>query len=385
VSNGFAVSIATVRRGTVPGSVTDVGRRNPVAAESAYNFGAISAPPHICPPEDGTVALFRGVFATWRTSWRTIWSHDGARPRTTLRLRLSILRPLRVLAYREAHWKLLGLPVYKQFGATVLRKDHFHHISRGGYLRRGLTVRQRVQYVYQHYAFESRQWTDHYHRAIYGGPGLELWRSHGGGAAFTIRLEAGSRYVPEGDLSIVLSVDNTALHRINFSWMVDTQDGTVTPFLGSSQRARNTEAAFAFERDFPHNSPAFFCFAAVEGVARVVGCAAVLAVRSHEQVSASWVPGAHFENSYDNFWRALGGSDCGRQGFLIPLPAHDKPLNKVSRSHRRRAQKRRTHWKAIEAATVENLEPFLSGISSSAKEGHYADWRCSDMHGRPAS
>ena len=332
------------------GGVADVGRGDPTTA------------PHIGPLEAGTVALFRGVFETWRTSWRTIRFHYGPGP-----LLLSILRPLRVLVYREAHWKLLALPVYKQFGATMLRKDPFHHISHRRYLRQGLTVRQRVQYVYQHYAFESRQWTDDYRRAVYAGPGLELWRSHKGGAAFTIRLEAGWRVVPEGDLSIVLSVDNAALHRISFSWLADTEDGTVTPFLASSQtwpHSCNTDALLAFERDFPQNSPAFFCFAAVEGVARVVGCTAILAVRSHEQICArKGRDTTHFKSSYDNFWRALGGWDCGRQGFLVPLPAHEKPLRKRSGSHRRRAQKRRGRWKAIEAATVETLEPFLSGIS----------------------
>jgi len=359
-------------------AVTDVGRRaNPVTAKTARNSGAISAPPHISPPEAGTAELFRGVFETWRTRWRTIRFHDG--PEAWLKRFLCPLCVLvRVLVHREAHRKLLALPVYKQFGATTLREDPFHHISHPCYLRRGLTVRQRVQYVYQHYAFESRQWTDDYRRAVYGGPGLELWRSHGGGAVFTIRLEAGSRYVPEGDLSIVLSVDNAALHRLNFSWLADTQDGTMTPFLGSSQTVRNTEALFAFERYFPHNSPAFFSFAAVEGVARVVGCRAILAVRGDEQISAGKGRGAQFKNAYDNFWRALGGWDCGRQGFLVPLPAHQKPLSKLSSSHRRRAQERRRHWKAIEAATVETLEPFLSGISSSAKEGHYAESPCSE-------
>jgi uncharacterized protein VirK/YbjX len=317
-------------------------------------------------PEAGTVALFRGVFETWRTSWRTKRFDYGAGAWL-----LSILRPLRVLAYREAHRKLLALPVYNQFGATMLREDPFHHISHRRYLRQGLTVRQRVQYVYQHYAFESRQWTDDYHQAVYGGPGLELWRSDEGGAVVTIRLEAGWREVPEGDLSIILSVGNAALHRINFSWLADTQDGTVTPFLACSQsgpRSSNTEALLAFERDFPQNSPAFFCFAAVEGVVRVVGCTAILAVRSHEQICARKDRDtAHFKSSYDNFWRALGGLDCGRQGFLVPLPAHEKPLSKLSSGHRRRAQKRRGHWKAIEAATVETLEPLSRGISSSAK------------------
>jgi hypothetical protein len=95
--------------------VTDVGSGNPVTAGSAHDFGAISAPPDISPPEAGTVVLLRGVFETWRTSWRTIWFHYRAGASTTLvtasRLLLSILRPLRVLAYREAHWKLLALPV----------------------------------------------------------------------------------------------------------------------------------------------------------------------------------------------------------------------------------------------------------------------------------
>ena len=135
---------------TVLGGVTGLGRGNPVTAESAHNVGAISAPPHISPPEAGTVALFRGVFETWRTSWRTTRFHFGAGAWL-----LSILRPLRVLAYRESHLKLLALPVYKQFGATMLREHPFHHISHHHYLRQGLTVRQRVQYVYQHYAFES--------------------------------------------------------------------------------------------------------------------------------------------------------------------------------------------------------------------------------------
>lgn len=311
--------------------------------------------------------MFRGLFETWRTSptrafckWRTIRFQYGAGAWL-----LSILRPLRVLAYRETHRKLLALPVYKHCEARMLREDPFHHISHASYLRQGLTVRQRVQYVYQHYAFESRQWTDDYRQAVYGGPGLELWRSHGGRAVFTIRLEAGRRDIPEGDLSIVLSVADATLHRINFSWLADTQNGTVTPFLACSQTCpfnSNTEAVFAFERDFPQNSPAFFCFAAVEGVARVVGCTAILGVRSHEQIGARKDRDtAHFESSYDNFWRALGGWDCGRQGFLIPLPAHGKPLSELSSSHRRRAQKRRRHWKAIEAATVETLEPFCQG------------------------
>jgi hypothetical protein len=98
----------------VLGVVTGVGRGNPVTAKSAHNFGAISAPPHISPPEAGTVALFRGVFETRRTSWRALTFHYGAGAWL-----LRILRPLcvlvRVLAYREAHRKLLALPVYKQF------------------------------------------------------------------------------------------------------------------------------------------------------------------------------------------------------------------------------------------------------------------------------
>src|SRR5262249_9978418 len=153
--------------------------------------------------------------------------------------------------------------------------------------------------------------------------------SRGSEAVVTIRLEAGHRDPPEGDLSVALLVDGAVLHRINFTWLADPQSGTVTPFLTASQAVRptsKTEAArLALQRDFPQNSAAFFCFAAIEGIAGVVGCTAVLAVRSHQQVcSHKGQDAAQFERSYDDFWRALGGGDVGRQGFLIPLPAHQR-------------------------------------------------------------
>ena len=94
-------------------------------------------------PEAGTVALIRGVFETWRTAWRIIGFRYGVKGFLS-----GVLRPLLVLAYPEAHRKLLALPAYKQFGAPLFRDYPFHHISLSHYLRRGLTFRQRVKYVY---------------------------------------------------------------------------------------------------------------------------------------------------------------------------------------------------------------------------------------------
>jgi hypothetical protein len=57
------------------------------------------------------------------------------------------------------------------------------------------------------------------------------------------------------------------------------------------------------------------------------------------------------------------------------LPAHEKPLSKLSSSHRKRAQKRRRHWKAIEAATVEtqprkDIAPSRDAVIGMATQGH---------------
>lgn len=272
-----------------------------------------------------------------------------------------MLRPLRAFAYPGAIKELVELPLYRQYGDTYFRADLYHHLSHKDYLRQGLTVRTRTQLVLQHYAFESSYWTDDYHQAVYGGSGLELWRAQSD-EVFAIRLQAGNRAVPEGDLLLCLWMGDLPLHRMSFNWFLETPDGNPVPFIARTQSgSRSAEARAAFQHCFPQNSPGYFCYAAVQGISQLVGSSSIYGVRAKDQLCVDEGAGlANFEKSYDSFWQTLGGKDQGGPGFNIPLPAHQKSLNDLSRSHRKRAKARRAHWAAIEAAAAAKLKPLAS-------------------------
>lgn len=296
-----------------------------------------------------------GIAETWRCAWR----HTGV-DYGVARWGMRLLRPLQVLAFPREHRRLLATPLYQEFGGTVFREDLFHHLSHRRYLRQGISVRQRIQFVIEHYAVESRLWNDTYRRAVYPGDGLELWRHEADDAVFTIRLNAASRIAPEGDLRLTLRADDLPLHHIQFSWLTEP-GGEIAPFVGHSQGCLNhhPEAMAAFERCFPNHSVRYFCYSALAGIARAVGCAGVRGVRGHEQFSASPDALHRFRSAYDGFWESLGAIDDGGLGVFIPLPDHTRPLHQRSASHRRRARLRRQQWAAIEAAAAAVLTPCL--------------------------
>jgi uncharacterized protein VirK/YbjX len=277
---------------------------------------------------------------------------------------MRLLRPLRVLPFTGAHLDLLALPVYQQFGTTRFREDLFHHLSHPHYLRRGLAVRERIGYILDHYTAESRHWHHSYHHHVYAGPGLQLWRHDTDGPVFTITLTAasptrGSLY--EGELKLTLRVDDLPLHQMNFSLINHPTLHTPVPFIGRTQGAGNwhPEARAAFDHHFRQNSASYFCFAALAGIARTIGAPAIIGVRADEQVFTTPADAARFHRNYNDFWKALGGTDHGGLGYYIPLPDYDRPVHNKSASHRRRARKRRKHWAAIDTATIHALQPHL--------------------------
>jgi len=278
---------------------------------------------------------------------------------------LCVARSLRVLAYYREHRALCRLGVYRDHVARSGNDDLFHHLSHRDYLIKGLTVRQRVQAVLSHYRYEETTFNDAYKAAVYAQRGLPLWQYEGDGSSFTIQLEMASRSNAEGDLTLALLADGTCLHRLSFSWLEGTMvglDAPVVPFVARNQgRWADSGPAFdAFERVFPNNSPSFFCFAAMQGIAQAVGIDKVVAIRSEAHVAYDPAPERHFANAYDGFWKILGGAEMAAgPGYVIALPFYVKPLADMPSKHRKRAAQRREHWRLIGEAARTTLQRHL--------------------------
>jgi uncharacterized protein len=291
---------------------------------------------------------------------------------------LSIARSLRVLLYYRDHRALCRLDVYRNYVAAAGGDELFHHLTHPDYLARGLSARERVQCALSHYHFEETTFSSAYKRAVYLEGGLVLWQHTGEGSSFAIRLEAAARANAQGDLSIALVADGAVLHRLSFSWIDGAAVGVqahVIPFIACNQgRWAESGAAFeAFERVFPNNSPSFFCFAGMQGVAQAVGIDQVAAIKCSAHIAYEPNEVKHFANAYDGFWRILGGVEMPGKAWLVALPFYLKPLVDMPSKHRKRAAQRREHWRAIGDAARSTLQRHL--LHARAHEEHAAPVR----------
>jgi uncharacterized protein VirK/YbjX len=265
---------------------------------------------------------------------------------------LSVARSLRVLAYYRDHRALCQLDVYRNYVALPPNDDVFHHLSHREYLVQGLTVRERVQCVLAHYRFEETTFNSAYKQAVYLNRSLPLWQHTCDHGNFIIQLEMASRLNAEGDLTIALVADGKCLHRLSFSWIAGAMTGLSCPmtiFVARNQGrwTDSAEAFSAFEHAFPNNSPSFFCFAALQGVAQALGMTQVVGVKCDAHIAYDPADVRHFANAYDGFWKILGGTEMSGPGYLIALPFYVKPLADMPSKHRKRAAQRREWWRAI--------------------------------------
>ena len=272
------------------------------------------------------------------------------------------------LRYWREHQSLSRLALVRRLADTSggALASPLDRLGQRDYLARGMDVRERLRCVLAHYGFEDAAFNGAYQQAVYGGAGIALWR-HDDGNAFTLTLASDARDDAVGELTIALTVDGALLHRLSWTWVDGAVFGVeppIVPFVTRNQgRWNESGAAFeAFERVFPNNSPSFFCFAALQGMAQLLGIDRALAVRAHAHVAhapnADEAQARAFENSYDGFWRILGGAEMDARSYLIPLPFYLKPLQDMPSKHRKRAAQRREYWRAIGEAVHVTLAPL---------------------------
>ncbi|MGZ5202068.1 MAG: DUF535 family protein [Telluria sp.] len=269
----------------------------------------------------------------------------------------SVARSMRVLRWPGQHRQLCELDIFRKYICTSSDSDVFHHLSHRDYLSRHLTPRQRVSCVLSHFSYENATFDDHYKRAVYGGDGLTLWQHVQDERLYSIILKSSQRYLGEGDLHLALYSGEELLHRIGFSWVdgaIAGLDCAVAPFIARNQgrwRDAQTEALFeAFEDTFPHNSPAYFCAAAMQGLASFARASHLVCVKSELALAYKGTGGRCYAHAYDKFWDAFGGAQAAGECHVVQVPFQLKPLADIPSKHRKRSTTRRQRWQDISEA-----------------------------------
>lgn len=297
------------------------------------------------------LAFFRSFCGSTGHIWRTFGIRNAV---------VFAMRSLRNLLYARSNQKIWNLSLCKQFFSAGEPGDFLHHLAAKKYLNGRLSLTERIDYAFDHFRIDDEAFDAAYRKAIYQGNGLTLWLKEVDGVRFSMCLRRGSTKIPEGELSVFFYADNDRLHSISFSWvLVKNAHGEreICPYISRNQARwrMDTEPLEKFERAFPQNSPSYFCYSALQGVAAAMGASRVLAIRGEDQCCYDPNDVKHFANAYDAFWTVLGGSDSHPLGYEIPVPFLMKPLSEVSSKHRKRATLRRANWHAIETAAQEAL------------------------------
>lgn len=269
-------------------------------------------------------------------------------------------RAQRNFMYFHLNRRLWALSVCREFKNAGEHENFLHHLSTKKYLNGFFSIRQRIAHAFMHFSIDGQLFNAHYKNTIYRGEALELWARDVGGVNFVMHLSRGSTNIPEGELTVYLLANNERLHSISFSWVQSKSPAglmEICPYITRNQGRwrKDTEPLNNFNEAFPQNSPSYFCYSALQGIARAMSSSRIMAIRAQEQCCYDPKDVKSFANSYDEFWNILGGSDSHQLGFEIPVPFSIKPLSEVSSKHRKRALTRRAYWHEIETSARAKL------------------------------
>lgn len=307
------------------------------------------------------VGPWRALSFMLSSAVRNRWRDEGLAK--SLRTTLSIARSA---PYWRAVARLLGNPVFARYVAPGAVHDPLFAVRNRSYLARGLTLRQRIAMATLHFDCEGARCGGDYHARVYGSAGLTLWRMQVEDRCYEIVLRDAGGLRHEGPLAVALRSAGVELHITLLGWAcadaLAGRTGLSAPvlFLACNHSLKlESQQMKAFQADFPHNAPAYFCMAAVMGLARAHGLSEVAGVDGERQIAYRAKLASGFRRSYADFWRSFGGEPAGALGHLIPVPARLPPLETLAQKHRTRAKARRRWWAEIGDSALRSLEPCL--------------------------
>jgi uncharacterized protein VirK/YbjX len=276
---------------------------------------------------------------------------------------LGFVAAARALWAWSAQRELLGLEVLRRYAGVGWANDPLFHLRHRHYLASGLTMRQRVDCALTHYRHEGQAHADAYKYAVYRGAGLALWTRTVGAHRYALRLQGATTLRHEGAASVVLSVDGARLCEMSFAWVrarLLGMAGDVVPFITRNQSVHHESPDLqCFRHDFPQNSPAYFCLAAMHGIATAHGQPHLAGIRHDCQIAYTQEHALSFRRSYCDLWRSFGGVESGPLAWAMPVPLVVTPLSAVKSKHRKRAAERRRHWAEIAESVAASIAAVL--------------------------
>jgi uncharacterized protein VirK/YbjX len=228
------------------------------------------------------------------------------------------------------------------------------------YISKQFTISQRMQTAIDHHQYESLFFDCEYIRKTYRSDGILLWEQSFDGLRFTIVLIATPDNRNEGELSVVLSVNDVKLSIMSFCYVKANLFGLspcMTLVISRNQTSR-TPSRELFDQCFKQNTPQLFCLSCICGIAMINEFGTIFGIKHDAQIIYKKSMDSGFRNSYTALWEKFEGVEIDRQAFMLSVPLNLRPVGQVSAAHRRRARARRWYWDQIVQSTCSSMARY---------------------------
>ena len=273
----------------------------------------------------------------------------------------------RMMIFQKQHRQLLQLEIFEKYIGVGQDADALFHISHRHYLSRTFTQRQRIKCALAHYRFEGERYDSRYKDAVYRDGGVVLWSRTVEAVSYVLKLRATTDIRHEGGISVVLCAGDTVVSEMSYAWVparvLGLGGGTLAFITRNQSVRRDSPALLLFRKDFPQNSPSYFCLAAMHGIAQANGHVRIAAIRHDCQVAFDECHASGFRNSYCELWKSFDAAELGYVAHVMAVPLALPSLLTVKAKHRKRASDRRRHWAEIAQTVQQTLAPHLRSTS----------------------
>jgi uncharacterized protein VirK/YbjX len=279
---------------------------------------------------------------------------------------LRCLAALRIMFFPNAIIQFNSLELLDKLRHPTRKHDPLYFLVHDYYISKKFTLRQRVQVAMIHHKHELEAYSGEYMKRVYRYDGILLWQRSFDNLHFTIVLVATPDNRHEGDLSVILSVNNIRLCIMSFCYLNAGIFG-ISPhmtMLISRNQTDQTSSRDLFDRCFRQNTPQLFCLSAVCGIAKTNGFNSVFAIKHDAQIAYEELLDSGFRNSYTGLWEKFDAVEVGRHVYMLTVPLKLRAVGVVHRAHRRRARARRGYWDEIDHSVRSSMVEYRTLPSS---------------------
>jgi uncharacterized protein VirK/YbjX len=271
-----------------------------------------------------------------------------------------VINGVRILFFPRKIVQLKSMNLMGKLKHPTRDHDPLYFVVHRYYISKQLTVRERIKIAVDHHHYESLFFDGEYIRKTYRSDGILLWEQTFDDLRFTMVLIATSDNRNEGELSVILSVNNVKLSIMSFCYVKANLFGLspcMTLVISRNQTSR-TPSRKLFDQCFKQNTPQLFCLSAICGIAMTNEFGTIFGIKHDAQIIYKESMDSGFRNSYTALWEKFEGVEIDQQAFMLTVPLNLRPVGQVSVGHRRRARARRWYWDQIVQSTCSSMARY---------------------------